>query len=48
MSDLFLLTGATDTDPAVARWFATQRPELRSIALTWFDQMRRCGKDARP
>lgn len=45
MSDLFRLSGATRHDPAVEKWFAAQRPELRSIAFDWFSQMRRCGTD---
>ena len=44
---LFRLSASARKDPAVAAWFRAQRAELSAIALTWFDQMRRCGPDVR-
>jgi hypothetical protein len=37
--------GGVRRDPAVSAWFMEQPAELRSIARTWFAQMRRCGAD---
>jgi hypothetical protein len=34
-------------DPAVDRWMSEGPAELRSIARTWFEQMRQCGDDVR-
>jgi hypothetical protein len=44
---LFRLPGATRRDAAVDSWFDAQRPELASIAHTWFEVMRGCGSDVR-
>jgi hypothetical protein len=34
-------------DPAVARWFDEQPPELRAVAREWFEYLRACGGDVR-
>jgi hypothetical protein len=44
---IFRLSGATKRDPAVDEWLAGEPVELRSLASTWFAQMRRCGNDVR-
>lgn len=44
--DAFLtFTGATEHDPAVARWFDDHPGELGAIARHWFSKMRHCGPD---
>jgi hypothetical protein len=43
--DLFRLSGASKRDAIVAQWFAEGPAELRTVARTWFDRMRRCGDD---
>jgi hypothetical protein len=43
--DLFRLSGAVRRDPVVAMWFTDGPLELRSLAQTWFERMRRCGDD---
>jgi hypothetical protein len=45
--DIFRLSGAVERDPAVAVWMADDPIELRSIARSWFVQMRQCGDDVR-
>jgi hypothetical protein len=47
MSRLFLLAGATGTDPAVEAWFGDGQDELRRMARSWFEVMRACGSDVR-
>jgi hypothetical protein len=44
---LFRLPASASKDPAIGNWFRAQRADLSAIALTWFDQMRRCGPDVR-
>lgn len=34
-------------DPAIDAWLATRRDELRPLAETWFERLRRCGADVR-
>lgn len=43
--DLFRLSGGIKRDPAVAAWLGGDPADLRSIAESWFERMRRCGKD---
>ena len=45
--ELFRLSRGAKRDPAVARWLSDDPADLRSIAKTWFTQMRRCGDDVR-
>jgi len=45
--DIFLLSGGVKRDRAVDNWLADGPLELRSIARTWFTQMRECGDDVR-
>jgi hypothetical protein len=45
--DLFRIAGGVKRDPAVDRWMSEGPAELRSIARTWFEQMRQCGDDVR-
>lgn len=45
--ELFRLSGGKQRDPAIERWLSDDPAELRSIAKTWFAQMRRCGADVR-
>jgi len=47
MNDIFLLSGGATRDPAVDIWLTDGQNELRSIAQTWFVQMRQCGNDVR-
>ncbi len=45
MSDIFRLSGAVRSDPAVAAWMDEGAVELQAIAQTWFTHMRDCGDD---
>ena len=45
MHEIFRLSGAVSKDPAVDRWLAGNPRALRSIAQTWFAQMRQSGDD---
>jgi len=45
--ELFRLSQGMKRDPAVEAWLNDEPVELRSIARTWFTQMRRCGNDVR-
>ena len=47
MPSLLRFTGSAQRAPAIESWFAEQPDELRSIAQTWFERMRRCGADVR-
>ena len=47
MSDLFLFPNAVKRDPEVEAWFAERDDALGRIAKTWFERMRRSGKDVR-
>src|ERR1700722_20174996 len=46
-NDILRLSGAVKRDPAVDIWLTDDPIELRSIAQTWFVQMRQCGDDVR-
>ena len=46
-SDILRLSGGVKHDAAVETWFTDGLVELRSLAQTWFVQMRRCGDDVR-
>lgn len=43
--ELFRVSVGKRHDSAIERWLAGDPAELRSIAQTWFAQMRRCGSD---
>lgn len=45
--DIFRLAGTVRRDPAIDTWMGDGPVELRSIARTWFAQMRQCGDDVR-
>lgn len=45
--DIFRLSGAAKRDAAVDIWLSGDPAELRSIAQTWFTQMRQSGADVR-
>ena len=45
--EIFRLTGGVKQDAAVDAWLNDSSVELRSIALNWFAEMRRCGDDVR-
>jgi hypothetical protein len=45
--DLFTLSGAVKRDAAVEAWFGHGSPELKAIARSWFERIRRCGNDVR-
>jgi len=47
VDDIFWLSGAARRDQAVETWLSDDPGELRSIARTWFVQMRECGEDVR-
>lgn len=47
MHDILRLSGGRKSDPAVDIWFADGAADLRSVAQTWFVQMRQCGDDVR-
>ncbi|MGO9948463.1 MAG: DUF1801 domain-containing protein [Steroidobacteraceae bacterium] len=47
MKDILRLSGGVKLDPAVDVWLTDGSVELRSIAKTWFVQMRQCGDDVR-
>jgi hypothetical protein len=34
-------------DPAIDAWIRSRAPELAPMVRTWFDLMRKCGKDVR-
>ncbi len=44
---LLRFEGQLRRDPAIDRWFADQRDELRALAEPWFDVIRACGEDVR-
>jgi hypothetical protein len=45
--DIFRLSEGARRDRAVDSWLTDDPTELRSIAQTWFEQMRQCGDDVR-
>jgi hypothetical protein len=44
---MFRVTGGTRRAAAVERWLGADATELRAIARTWFERMRRCGDEVR-
>lgn len=46
-TDLFLLNGAVERDPAIDRWLDEHPGELGAIAREWFAVMRKCGDEVR-
>lgn len=44
---LFRFPEAIREDPGIDRWLEAQAPALAGIARTWFQQMRRRGRDVR-
>ena len=44
---LLRFNGSVQRAPAIASWLAEQPDDLRSIAQTWFDRVRRSGADVR-
>jgi hypothetical protein len=44
---LFRISKSSTRDPDVEAWLTDETGELRSTALQWFEQMRRCGDDVR-
>jgi hypothetical protein len=47
MTCLLRFNGAVKRNPAIDTWLRGQREELRTLAETWFAQMRQCGADVR-
>jgi hypothetical protein len=47
LTQLFRLSGAVHRDPKIDAWLSEPADELRRIAQTWFEHMRRCGADVR-
>ena len=47
MNGLFRFPEAVRQDPLIDRWLEERTPELRAIARTWFEAMRKCGGDVR-
>ena len=47
MSQLFLLSGSVQRDPAVEKWLREHTGELGAIARRWFDIIRQRGDDVR-
>jgi hypothetical protein len=47
MNAILRLSGAVERDPAVDVWLNAKPDDLRSIARSWFAQMRECGDDVR-
>lgn len=45
--DIFRVSKSSRRDPDVEAWLTDATSELRSTALQWFQQMRRCGNDVR-
>jgi hypothetical protein len=45
MSQFLRFNGAARHQPHIDRWLEARRPELGSIARTWFCEMRACGED---
>src|SRR4029453_317870 len=43
--EIFRVGRGARRDPAVDRWLAGEPIDLRSMARTWFAQMRQCGDD---
>jgi hypothetical protein len=45
LTQLFRISGAVHRDPKIDAWLSEPADELRRIAQTWFEHMRRCGAD---
>ena len=46
-TDLLRFNGAVERDPAIDAWMKEHAGELGSIALHWFEAMRKCGDEVR-
>jgi hypothetical protein len=46
-TELLLLNGTVERDPAIDAWLDQHRGELGAIARHWFDGMRKCGDEVR-
>jgi hypothetical protein len=46
-AELLRFNGAVERDPAIDAWMNAHAGELGSIALQWFDVMRKCGDEVR-
>ena len=46
-TQLLLLNGAVERDPAIDAWMKAHAGELGAIAHTWFEVMRNCGDEVR-
>ena len=46
-SQLFLLTGTVQHDPAIDAWFQQHSGPLGAIAQQWFQVIRNCGDEVR-
>jgi hypothetical protein len=47
VSALWTFPSAVPNDPEVEDWFAGSPEQMRALARTWFERMRRCGPDVR-
>ncbi len=47
MNGPFRFPEAVRQDPTIDLWLEERAPEVGAIARTWFQQMRRCGRDVR-
>jgi hypothetical protein len=47
MDDILRFPSAVRHDPAIDRWLAAQRDDLRRFVEPWFARMRTCGGDVR-
>ena len=45
--DLFTLSGAVKRDAGVEAWFSHGQAEIKALARSWFERIRRCGNDVR-
>jgi hypothetical protein len=46
-TELLRFDGAVERDPAIDAWMNRHSDGLRTIALQWFEVMRRCGDEVR-
>jgi hypothetical protein len=46
-TELFLVNGAVERDPAIDRWMNEHAGELGAIAQKWFEVMRKSGDEVR-
>jgi hypothetical protein len=47
MDGLFKFPTAVRRDPMIDVWLTNQPHELGTLAATWFERMRKCGRDVR-